>query len=235
MMRSLFGLLVVIGALLLPGTVLADPEPPRPEPTPHAQRTALSGRVPVPSDSTVTLKAFNVEAASFKSCGTRTSFVDAADSPNTSSFELVLDRSCFEGQDGVFVCWSPRREDCALVAVSSGWRSVVSPRFDLPSFAELGPTLHTGLLTSIPTEPAPDQTIVPPEAHDVLPGDDAAIDDPAGADHQITDLTDSDQLLAQPDASTRSNLHGWLLWAGVAALAAGLAFGAGLRGKARRS
>ncbi len=239
MISSLFGLLVVVGVLLLPGTVMAHPGPPPPTPTPHPQRTALEGRVPAPSGTAVTLKAFNVEAASFKSCGTRTSFVDAAASPDTSRFELVLDRSCFEGQDGVFVCWSPRREDCALVAVSTGWRSVVSPRPDLPSFAELGPTLDTGLLTSIPTEPAPDQTIVPPETHDLLPGEGAALDNPADSGQQIAASSASGpgpgQQVADLSQAEQGARYGWLLWAGAALLVAGLALGAALRIKARGS
>ena len=239
MIRSLFGLLVVIGVLLLPGTVLAHPGPPRPTPTPHTQQTALTGRVPAPSGTAVTLKVMDLDVGLFKDCETSTSLAGPDGFPETSSFQFVLDGSCLAGTEGVFVCWSPRREDCALVAVSTGWRSVASPRFDLPSFAELGPTLDTGLLTSIPTEPAPDQTIVPPEAHDLLPGEGAALDNPADAGQQITASSASGpgpgQQVADLSQTEQGARYDWLLWAGAALLVAGLALGAALRVRARRS
>ena len=48
MIRSLLGLLVVTG-VLLPGTVLAGPGPPRPEPTPHANGRLLPDEFPPPA------------------------------------------------------------------------------------------------------------------------------------------------------------------------------------------
>ncbi len=253
MIRSLLGLLVVIG-VLLPGSILADGTPlpaptphvgpPLPEPTPHDQRTALTGRVPAPSGTAVTLKAMDLEVGAFKDCGTSTTRAGPDDSPDTSSFQFVLDGACLDGTEGVMLCWSARSEDCYIVAAPLGMRPLLG--VDPPSFAELGETLNTGLLAPRVIgrgSPATSNAGHGPDGH----GPDSALPlaDPADAGQQITASAASgpgpgpdlgrDQQVADLSQSEQGGRYGWLLWAGAAMLVAGLAVAAGVGVRARRS
>ena len=237
MIRSLLGLLVVIG-VLLPGTILADPGPPPPTPTPHAQRTALTGRVPAPSGTAVTLKALDLNVGGIKDCETSTSRVGPDDSPDTSSFQLVLDGSCLAGAEGVFVCWSPRPSDCSLLTASAGMLRSGLVMADVPSFTELGQTLRTELLAP----PVKDREEGPVNLARRAPGGTLRLADLADAGQQITDSAGSgpgqqvaDLLVADLSQSEQGGRYGWLLWAGAAMLVAGLALAAGVGVRARRS
>ena len=231
MIRSLLGLLVVIG-VLLPGTVLADPGTPLPEPTPHAQRTALTGRVPAPSGTAVTLRAMDLRVG-FNDCGTSTTRAGPDDSPDTSSFQFVLDGSCLDGTHGVLLCWSPRTEDCYIVAAPLGMRPLLG--VDPPSFAELGPTLNTGLLAPQVIDWNPAISIS--AGH--LPDSALQLADQAEADQQIAGPAASgpgpDQQVADLGQSEQGGRHAWLLWSGAAMLVAGLAVAAVVGVRARRS
>jgi len=252
MIRSLFGLLVVIGVLLLPGTVLADPGSPRPEPTPHTQRTALSGRVPAPSGTAVTLKAMDIDVVRFEECATGTTLAGPDDSPETSSFEFVLDGACVSGAEGIFVCWSPDIDDCNLVTADAAMLRAGLISADVPSFSELGGTLRTGLLappvkdrveSSVNFNRGPtsgtlplDDTPFPIHGDGIKAGATLPLDEPADAG-QITTSSGAgagpDQQVADLNQSEQGARYGWLLWTGAALLVAGLALGAALRVRAR--
>ena len=232
MIHSLLGLLVVIG-VLLPGTILADGTPP-PEPTPHAQRTALTGRVSAPSGTAVTLRAFNLDDGGLKDCGTSTTRAGPEDSPDTSTFQFVLDGSCLAGAEGVFVCWSPRPDDCSLVTADAGMLRSGLIKADVPSFTELGQTLSTGLLAP----PVPDRPQIGIIGGD-FGGGTPPLADPADAGQQITGPSGSgpgpDQQVADLSQSEQGGRYAWLLWSGAAMLVAGLAVAAGVGVRARRS
>ena len=236
MIRSLLGLLVVIGVLLPGAVVLADPGPPLPEPTPHAQRTALTGRVPAPSGTAVTLRAMDLRVG-FNDCGTSTTRAGPDDSPDTSSFQFVLDGACLDGTDGVLLCWSGRTEDCYIVTASEGQLRQGYLKADVPSFADLGQTLSTGLLAPQVIDWNPAISIS--AGH--LPDSALQLADHAEADQQIAGPSASgpgpvpDQQVADLGQSEQGGRHAWLLWAGAATLVAGLALAAGLGVRARRS
>ena len=224
--------LLAVIAVLLPGTILAHPGPPPPTPTPHAQQTALSGRVPAPSGAVVTLKAMDLTVG-FKDCGTDTSLAGPNDSPETSSFQFVLDGACLAGTQGVMVCWSPRSEDCNIVTASVGQLRQSYFKADVPSFTELGQTLDTGLLA-----PRVKEAVTPPHGDGVRTGGivpDAGL---ADADQQVTASSGSgpgpDQQIADLSQTEQGARYAWLLWAGAALLVAGLALATAVRVKARR-
>jgi hypothetical protein len=137
----------------------------------------------------------NLDVGLFTDCDTSTSFTGPDDSADTSSFVLVLHPTCLEAAEAAMICWSSAPEDCAVVAAPEGFF------LDVPSLSRLmGQTIDVGLLTPR-TIDVPD---VPPHG-DGAPGVGGL--PPTGVD------------------SGQQGGYGWLLWAGIAALGAGLALG----------
>ena len=174
----------------------------------------------------------------FKDCGTSTSRAGPDDSPDTSSFQFVLDGSCLDGTEGVMLCWSPRAEDCYIVAAPLGMRPLLG--VDPPSFAELGQTLNTGLLAPRVKRIEGPVVFAGHEDGGTLP-----LAEPADAGQQITGAAgsapgpgpdpDRDQQVADLSQSEQGGRYGWLLWAGASMLVAGLALAAVFGVWARRS
>ena len=179
----------------------------------------------------------DLDVVAFKDCGTSTSLAGPDDSPDTSSFQFVLDGACLDGTEGVMLCWSERSEDCYIVAAPLGMRPLLG--VDPPSFAELGETLNTGLLA--PRVKRIESQIL----FGLEDGGSLALADLADAGRQIPGAAGSgpgpgpnpgrDQQVADLSQSEQGGRYAWLLWTGAAMLVAGLAVAAGVGVRARRS
>ena len=164
-------------------------------PSPGADEIGFVGLVPAAPGSPVTLKAMDLDVGLFSDCQVVTSFASAGDAPNTARFEVLASATCLEQAEAVMLCWSAAPEDCAVLAAPA------SLSLGVPSISDLlGQTVDVGLLTPRLL----DTVETPPEA------DTVASSDPA-----------------LPPAGGGGSQHGeyrWLVWAGVASLAAGLVF-----------
>lgn len=191
--------LVVAAAVFLEiglGTALAQSPPEQTAPTPGPDEIVFVGTMPTAPGATATVRVIDLDTGLLSDCVTAPTFALAGDSPNTSHFEVLVPATCLQEAEGVMICWSAAPEDCAVVAAPAGLS------LGVPAIAELlGQTVDLGLLSPRAiTVPA-----VPPEADVVAPGEVAL--PPTGS------------------VESRPGQYDWLLWAGVATLAAGLAFG----------
>lgn len=163
MIRNALLTALLATAFMLPPTVLAQDGQP-PVPTPGPDQIVFVGRVPAPAGTTVTLQVFHFATAEFTECDTATTFTGPDDSPDTSSFVLVLEAACSEGAAGALVCWTPGFGHCDGVAFDPSQHLPGSVQPGLADITELGQTVDTGLLTEPPTEP--ECTVVPPDLYE---------------------------------------------------------------------
>lgn len=197
-MRTLF---VVTAVLLLGtglGTALAQSPPESPASTPGPDEIVFVGSVPVPAGTTVTLRVIDLDVGLFSDCDTALTFAGPGDVLGTSSFRIVLHSTCLREADGAMLCWSSAVEDCNVLAAPEGLFPDVAPLSEL-----VGQTTDIGL-----RRPRTIEIPVVPEGRDGAPIE---------AFLPATGISDPQKQAA----------HAWLLWAGIAALGAGLVLAGG--------
>jgi hypothetical protein len=204
-MRSL---LIALAALALLSPLRAEAQDTSVIPTPGPEEIVFVGQVPVAAGAVITLRVMDLDVGIFSNCGTATTYSAGADATGTSTFAIVASAGCLAGAEGAVICWDKEYKLCAVVAAVPG-----SIPNDVPSLADVGVTVDTGLLSA--AAPIDPDELIPPEPGDgvtspeVLP--------PAGSEFD-----------------KRTDEQAWLLWTGLAALSAGLVIGAGLFVAARR-
>jgi len=195
-MRIGFIMAVVILTAATAHAALAQ-EPGPSAPTPTADQIVFVGRVPAPAGTTVTLRVFDIDTADFTSCATATTLAVSEASSTESSFVLTLETSCLGDAEGAVICWDQSLQQCDVVAAMPG--AVPGP---LPSLAELGQTIDTGLLAA-PAALDPEDLVLPhgdsgPTVREGLPS------------------------VGSTESEERGHYYQWLLWAGLGLLGAGL-------------
>ena len=208
MLRALTVVAMLTALTLVATTVGA--QSPEPIPTATADQIVFFGEVPAPPGTTVTVMYIVLNTPDSESelvvCGSTTSTESGSGDADTSSFVVISDTSCSARRiAGPSICWA--EEFCKPVLTD-------------PSG---GDTVDVGLLVlSDPSE----LPLIPPH------GDGAdAQPDGGGGDAEIAqpDGGGGDGEIALPDTGAGAGQGrakiGWLLWAGVTLLAAGLAIG----------
>ena len=202
MLRALTVAAMLTALTLLTTTVGA--QSPEPIPTATADQIVFFGEVPAPPGTTVTVRYLNHDTpggdTEVVECGRTTTTESSSGNPDQSSFVVVVQESCFGGAFiGPNICWGEGL--CSLVLDSPA-----------PTLRTGGETIDLGLLVA-PEELADGSLIVPHgDGGDAQP-------DGGGGDAEIA-LPDTGAGTGQGRAKI-----GWLLWAGVTLLAAGLAIG----------
>lgn len=115
-------------------------------PRPNADQKVFTGRVPAPAGTAVRMEVLDVANARPVVCAEGVTSSSAKDTASSSTFALVLDRSCFQpGYEDVRVCWGDNKCDFIAPLTRSEFRG--------------GETIETGLLdpaVDVPPLPASD-------------------------------------------------------------------------------
>ena len=204
MMRTITVAIMLTALTLVATTVGA--QSPEPVPTATADEVVFFGEVPAPPGTTVWVRYLLTDPVEIVTCASATTTASSSGDPDQSSFVLVIQVSCFASTvTPASICWGEHL--CSLVLnVVNGMPTLHAGG----ETADLGLLVRTGLT---PEELAEGPLIIP---H----GDGAnAQPDGGGGDAEIA-LPDTGAGAGQGRAKI-----GWLLWAGVTLLAAGVAFG----------
>ena len=215
MLRALTVAAMLTALTLVATTVGA--QSPEPIPTATADQIVFFGEVPAPPGTTVTVMYIVLNTPDSESelvvCGSTTSTESGSGDADTSSFVVISDTSCSARRiAGPSICWA---ED------------VCQPVLTNPSG---GDTVDVGLLVlNDPSEPP----LIPPhgDGGDAQPDGGGGDAQPDGGATEIAqpDGGGGDAEIALPDTGAGTGQGrakiGWLLWAGVTLLAAGLAIG----------